>query len=291
MKKIRFGIIGLGLMGREFASAAARWIHLQDVDFRPVITAVCDTNEQAFGWFQNSIPSLTFSTTDYHQLLERDDVDAVYCAVPHNLHDSFYTDIVEAGKHLLGEKPFGIDLAANEKILKAIAANPQVVVRCSSELPFYPGGMAIVKALSEKDFGRIIEVEAGLLHSSDLNSEKPINWKRMIKFNGEYGCMGDLGMHVMHIPLRLGWTPQHVRAQLSNIVTERPDAHGQQVACETWDNATIYGEVDAPSADYTFPITLHTKRIAPGEANTWFIKVVGTRRSMSYSTKFPKTLN
>ena len=46
MKEIRFGIIGLGLMGREFASAAARWFHLLDTDVRPVITAVCDTNEE-----------------------------------------------------------------------------------------------------------------------------------------------------------------------------------------------------------------------------------------------------
>ena len=290
MKEIRFGIVGLGLMGREFASAAARWIHLQDVDFRPVITAICDTNEQSFIWFRDSIPSLTFSTTDYRQLLARDDVDAVYCAVPHNLHDGIYTDIVEAGKHLLGEKPFGIDLVANKKILGAIAAKPQLVVRCSSELPFYPGGMAIVKALGEKDFGRIVEVEAGLLHSSDLNPEKPINWKRMVEFNGEYGCMGDLGMHVLHIPLRLGWMPQYVHAQLSKIVTERPDVQGKRVACETWDNATIYGEVNAPGKDHKFPITFHTKRIAPGEVNTWFLKIIGTRCSISYSTKFPKTL-
>ena len=43
--EIRFGIIGLGLMGREFASAAARWIHLSNLDVGPVLVAVCDTNE------------------------------------------------------------------------------------------------------------------------------------------------------------------------------------------------------------------------------------------------------
>ena len=35
MKTIHFGIIGAGLMGREFASAAARWAHLSDMDVRP----------------------------------------------------------------------------------------------------------------------------------------------------------------------------------------------------------------------------------------------------------------
>ena len=286
--EIRFGLIGLGLMGREFASAAARWSHLTNLDTRPVLAAACDTNEAAFGWFKQNVPTLEFTTTDYHALLERTDIQAIYCAVPHHLHAQFYTDIIRAGKHLLGEKPFGIDLAANQAILAVIKENPEVFVRCSSELPFFPGGIAIIKALLEKDFGKIIEVESGLLHSSDLNPKKSINWKRMIEYNGEYGCMGDLGMHALHIPLRFGWFPTRVHAQLSKIVRERPDSKGHLVPCKTWDNATIFGEVD--QQNHQFPISIQTKRIAPGEGNTWFIRVIGTKRSMEYSTKYPKTL-
>jgi predicted dehydrogenase len=285
---IRFGLIGLGLMGKEFASAAARWSHLTNIDARPVLTAVCDMNESAFGWFKQNVPTVEFATTDYHELLQRNDVQAVYCAVPHHLHAQFYTDIIRAGKHLLGEKPFGIDLAANRAILRAIEENPKVLVRCSSEFPFFPGAFAIIRALREKDFGKIVEVESGFLHSSDLNSKKSINWKRMIEYNGEYGCMGDLGIHTVHIPFRFGWFPKRVHAQLSKIVRERPDAKGALVPCRTWDNATIYGEVDQNG--HQFPITIHTKRIAPGEVNTWFLRVIGTKRSMSYSTKYPKTL-
>jgi predicted dehydrogenase len=287
--EIRFGIIGLGLMGREFASAAARWIHLSGLDVRPVIVAACDSNPKASDWFMASIPTLNFVTTDYRDLLAREDVDAVYCAVPHNLHAEFYSDIIRSGKHLLGEKPFGIDLNANEQIMEVIAAHPNVTVRCSSELPFFPGGIAIIQALMKEDFGEIIEVESGLLHSSDINPEKVINWKRMVDFNGEYGCMGDLGMHALHIPLRFGWFPRRVHAQLSKIVKERPDGKGGRVPCKTWDNATIYGEVAKDGS--AFPITFHTKRIAPGESNTWFIRVFGMKRSMAFSTKHPKTLS
>jgi predicted dehydrogenase len=287
-REVRFGIIGLGLMGREFASAAARWLHLMDLKVRPVITAVCDSNPNAIPWFEDNLPSVAFSTTDYQELLAREDVDAVYCAVPHHLHEALYTDIIQAGKHLLGEKPFGIDLSANEAINAVIQEHPGVLVRCASEFPFFPGAMKIINAIRDGAFGRIIEVEAGFLHSSDLNPDKPINWKRMVRYNGAYGCMGDLGMHVLHIPLRFGWTPSKINAQLSNIVTERPDGKGGRVPCETWDNATLLSEVQAE--DYAFPMLLHTKRIAPGETNTWFIKVHGTRRSMEFSTKYPKTL-
>jgi predicted dehydrogenase len=276
-------------MGREFASAAARWIHLTNQKARPVLVAACDTNEKAFDWFRASVPSLQFTTTNYHELLARPEVDAIYCAVPHNLHAQVYCDIIQAGKHLLGEKPFGIDLDANDKINDTIAVHQDVFVRCSSELPFYPGGIAIIRSLLEDDFGEFVEVESGLLHSSDLNPDKAINWKRMIEFNGEYGCMGDLGMHALHVPLRFGWFPRRVQAQLTKIVKERPDGKGGLAPCRTWDNATIFGEVELPGG-HCFPLTLHTKRIAPGETNTWFMKVIGTKRSMAFSTKYPRTL-
>ncbi len=285
---INFGVIGCGLMGREFASAVARWCHLLDQDVTPRIVAVCDSNLAMTDWFQEHFASISIVTQDYHDLLRSVDVDAIYCAVPHNLHEAIYIDCIRAGKHLFGEKPFGIDLAANEHILHEIAAHPEVLVRCSSELPFFPGAQKVLQAIREERFGTILEVQAGFLHSSDLDPNKPINWKRRIASNGEYGCMGDLGMHVLHIPLRAGWFPRNVRAILSKIVTERPGADGMMVPCETWDNASLFCEVQTRGQH--FPLTLETKRIAPGESNTWYIRVLGTRYSIEFSTKFPRTL-
>jgi predicted dehydrogenase len=285
---LKFGIVGCGLMGREFASAAARWAHLLQMPVKPEIVAVCDTNEQLTTWFTSNIHTVTQTTTDYRQLLENPHVEAVYCAVPHDLHAALYTDIVRAGKHLLGEKPFGIDRAANRQILEAINAHPQVIVRCSSEFPFFPAVQRIVQFARETRFGRILEVEAGFWHSSDLDPNKPINWKRMIAMNGEYGVMGDLGFHVVHVPARLGWIPRDVRSVLSNVVTSRPDGKGNTVPCETWDNAHLLTRVEFDG--YEFPMQLSMKRIAPGETNTWFIRVMGTEFSAEFSTKRPKTL-
>ena len=73
-------------------------------------------------------------------------------------------------------------------------------------------------------------MESGLWHSSDLDPNKPINWKRIVQFNGEYGCLGDLGMHPLHLPLRFGWLPANLRALLSKIITERPDGKGRDGA-------------------------------------------------------------
>jgi predicted dehydrogenase len=239
-------------------------------------------------WFSDQFTSIRQASTDYRDLLDDASIDAIYCAVPHHLHAGVYTDVLAAGKHLLGEKPFGIDRPANEQINAVVAAHPELLVRCSSEFPFYPGAYRIAGWMAEGRFGRIIEVEAGFWHSSDLDPQKPINWKRMVAFNGDYGCLGDLGLHVVHLPFRAGWHPQNVRALLANIISERPGPDGRLVPCETWDNAIL--ACQAGQGDQAFPMLLSTKRIAPGEMNTWFIRVLGTAFSAEYSTKYPKTV-
>lgn len=290
MKTIRFGIIGAGLMGREFASAAARWCHLPDLPARPEIAAVCDKNPALFAWYQTNFPRIKQYTGDYRQLLANPELEAVYCAVPHNLHREIYCAVIQSGKHLMGEKPFGIDLPANAAILAMIRKNPAVFARCSSEFPFFPAVQGIAALLEGRAFGRIIEVNAAFLHSSDLDASKPLNWKRMLEFNGEYGVMGDLGLHVCHLPFRAGWIPQNVRALLSDIVKERPDGKGGMAKCQTWDNATLLCETLDPQSAENFPMTLKMQRIAPGEKNTWQIEILGTRASARFSTKNPKLL-
>ena len=290
MKTIKFGIIGGGLMGKEFASAAARWCHLSGMPAKPEIIAICDVSEDVRNWFKANIPSVRLSTGDYREMLADPEVEAVYCAVPHNLHEQLYCDIIRAGKHLLGEKPFGIDKKANDTIMACIGEHPGVFVRCSSESPFFPAMQRLGQMIENKAFGQIIEVNSGFLHSSDLNTSKAINWKRMIQFNGEYGCLGDLGMHPCHMPFKAGWYPKNVRAILSNIVKERPDRNGKMVPCDTWDNGTMLCETADPDSGELFPMTIRTQRIAPGETNTWYFEVKGMKACGRWSSRNPRRL-
>ena len=291
MDTVKFGIIGLGLMGREFASAAMRWSHLPDMDVKPEIIAICDKNltPDMEKWYREGLGTVEQAVTDYKELLANKDVEAVYCAVPHNLHEQIYVDIINSGKHLMGEKPFGIDKKANKAILDALNKNQDVVARCASEFPFTPAMQKMGEMIEEEAFGEIIEVEAGFLHSSDLDVNKPINWKRMIKFNGEYGVMGDLGMHTLHFPLKAGWKLVDVRAVLSNLVKERPDGKGGMAPCETWDNATLLCQAE-DSRGRSFPMTVKTQRIAPGEKNTWYLNVKGMKSSAFFTTRKINTL-
>ena len=275
-------------MGREFASSIARWCSLLSEDPVPVITGICSRTRESWKWYTGNFPDISIKTDNYRDLLDSDEIDAIYCAVPHNLHEQFYIDVINAKKHLLGEKPFGIDKKANENILRAVDENPDVLVRCSSEFPYFPACQQLVKWLRARKYGRIIEVRTGFHHSSDLDFSKPINWKRMIGINGEYGCLGDLGMHTLHVPFHMGWKPVSVYADLQKVVKTRPDGKGAIVPCETWDNAVLTCKSIDPATGEDFSMVVETKRMAPGATNNWFIEVYGTEGSAKFSTHNPK---
>lgn len=283
MKNIRFGLIGCGLMAREFASASARWCHFTEDIPKPEIVGICSPVEAETKWFTKNFPDIKYVTSDYKDLLAADDIDAIYCAVPHNLHEQFYIDTIKAGKALLGEKPFGIDQKANTNILNALKEKPDVFVRCTSEFPYYPAMQVMINWINEGKFGRIIEVHAGFNHSSDCDLNKPINWKRMVKFNGEYGCIGDLGIHTQHVPFRMGFIPKTVYAQISDIVKERPDGKGGTAVCDTFDNATLICTCEDKNGN-EFPMTLETKRMSPGSTNRWFFEIYGLDCSAKFSS-------
>ena len=76
-KTVKFGVVGCGLMGREFASAAARWCHLAADLPRPEIVAVCDLNESARAWFTDNFSSVHLSTSELGELLADPEVEAV----------------------------------------------------------------------------------------------------------------------------------------------------------------------------------------------------------------------
>ncbi len=288
-KEIHFGIIGLGLMGKEFASAISRWCHLYSDAPVPVITGICnEKNLKDREWFTSQFPSVEIVTGNYHELLASDRIDAIYCAVPHHLHEQVYTDILRAGKHLLAEKPMGIDLPANERILAESEKHPDLVVRCSSEFVYYPGAKRVIDWIRAGNYGRLMEVKCGFHHSSDMDLSKTINWKRMVKYNGEYGCMGDLGFHIHFIPLRMGWFPRWVFADLQNIAETRPGNDGKPVLCDTWDNAVLTCKCEDPENGHEFSMIFETKRMAPGQTNSWFIEIYGTKGSIRYSTADPR---
>ena len=285
-QRVRVGVVGGGLMGKELLALTRRWDALVDHPARPEVVALADPAPPVQDWWRGA--GVPVVTDDYRRLLDDPDLDVLYLAVPHDLHERLYLDAIGAGKDFLGEKPFGIDLPAAERIVAAVdAAN--VFVRVSSELPFFPGAQRAFALARDGALGEVLEVRSGLLHSSDLDRAKPISWKRQAEHCGVLGVMGDLGMHAAHLPLRLGWSPRTVYALLDDVVRQRPGPSGDLVPCDTSDNAVLATSVDADGR--RFPMLWETKRIAPGHSNTFFFEAVGMDGGVRFSTRSPQVLH
>lgn len=280
---VNVGIIGGGLMGREVAGAIRRWPMLADHPVSARLVAVADIDPGALAWFER-IETVSRTYDDYRELLADPHIDVVYIAVRHDLHEQFYADAVRAGKAVLAEKPFGIDLAAATRLVALIDSTPGAFVRCSSEMPFYPGAQWALSAIRSGAVGRVFSVRSAMLHSSDLDVTKAINWKRQAQFNGRSGALNDLGMHALHLPLRLGWMPTSVYALLQDIVPQRPGPDGPVVA-DTFDNAELLATVQGDIS-----LRIETKRISLGDKNTWSFEVQGLDGGVRFSTKNPKSV-
>src|SRR5438128_435246 len=82
-----------GLMGREAASAFGRWFVLEDFPVQVELVAVCDLQEKLLEWFRR-IPTVKLLTKDHQELLRSNEVDVIYVAVPHHLHEKMYLDVL-----------------------------------------------------------------------------------------------------------------------------------------------------------------------------------------------------
>ena len=107
---------------------------------------------------------------------------------------------------------------------------PAALFAAVQNFPFFRERNAHFAQPEQGALGKLLEIHSGFHHGSDLDPNKPVNWKRQVKTCGEIGVMGDLGMHTVHVPFRLGWNPVRVYAQLQKIYHKRPDGEGRHGA-------------------------------------------------------------
>ncbi|MBQ3100018.1 MAG: Gfo/Idh/MocA family oxidoreductase [Clostridia bacterium] len=100
--EVRLAVIGIGSMGSSHVIQLCEGkVHFCRV------TAVCDINPARLDWARQNYPEIA-CYEDYHDVLASDDVDAVLIATPHYLHPEIGIEALEAGKHVLSEKPIGV---------------------------------------------------------------------------------------------------------------------------------------------------------------------------------------
>lgn len=119
MKELRVGIIGYGFMGRTHSNAFRKVNNFFDLEYHPVLRAVCardagKAKRFAQTWGYQSVE------TDWRKLMERDDIDVIDIASPNDTHAEIAIAAAKAGKMILCEKPLGLNAAQAEKMVAAV---------------------------------------------------------------------------------------------------------------------------------------------------------------------------
>ncbi len=109
---IRIGVIGTGGRG-----SLARYAHRPDEGVR--LAAGCDIDPRALERFREDYGPDTFTTDDAQELVEIDDLDAVFITTPDYLHEEHAVTALSAGKHVYLEKPMAITIEGCDRILQA----------------------------------------------------------------------------------------------------------------------------------------------------------------------------
>jgi predicted dehydrogenase len=196
------GIVGFGFMGKTH-TFGYRTIpfYYGEPPIRFTLKGVCVRRRETINEAM-TVGGFEFGTTDYRELLERDDVHIIHVCTPNILHREQVVDAIEAGKHVYCDKP----LAASYDDCTAIVHTLDkyghaLVTQVALQYRYYPCTMRAKRLVDEGFLGRVLSFRACYLHASSINPDKPLTWK-LDKAKGGGGVLYDLGSHVLDL---VGW--------------------------------------------------------------------------------------
>jgi len=222
-KPLRVGMVGYAFMGAAHSHAWRTAPRFFDLPLQPRLTAVAGRNADAaraaadrLGW--ESVE------TDWRRLIERDDIDLIDICTPGNTHAEIAIAALEAGKHVLCEKPLANSVEEAERMTLAAetAAKQGVLSMCGFSYRRTPA-LALAKRFVEQGrLGDLRHVRAQYLQDWLSDANAPMTW-RLDKSKSGSGSLGDIGAHSIDAAQWVsGQNISGVSALLETFVPERP---------------------------------------------------------------------
>ncbi|MGI5193607.1 Gfo/Idh/MocA family protein [Streptomyces sp. CA-288835] len=286
--------LGIGMVGYAFMGAA----HSQgwrtvgrvfDLPRHPVLAAVCGRDGQAvraaadrLGW--------AAAETDWRALIARDDVDLVDICTPGDSHAEIALAALEAGKHVLCEKPLANTVEEAEAMTEAAeaaAARGQVAM-VGFNYRRVPATSLARKMVAEGRLGALRHVRVTYLQDWLVDPQFPLTW-RLRKESAGSGALGDLGAHIVDLAQYMVGEPVvGVSALTETFVRERPLPGGPTSGLSavsangsgpvTVDDAALFTGRFASGALASFEAT----RYATGRKNALRIELNGEHGSLAF---------
>ncbi|SEQ70975.1 Gfo/Idh/MocA family protein [Microlunatus flavus] len=284
---LRVGVVGLGWMGQVHARAYTRvGQHYLDAPLRPVLVAVADN--AADERLARAVSAYGFADVhaDWHELVERDDIDVVSITGPNFIHRDVAVAAARAGKHLWLEKPAGRDAEETAEIAEAVAA-----AGVQSAVGFnYRNAPAVELARSlvaEGRLGRVEQVRITMLADYAAHPEGALTWRYQNRWSGS-GVLGDLVSHGIDLGRYVVGEVESLVCDTATFITERPALTGAAFAHTARGTGAL---APVENEDYAGALlsfaggargTLESSRVAVGEQCTYGIEVHGDRGALAW---------
>lgn len=225
------GIIGTG-WGARVQVPAFRSVGLE-------VTALAGSQAEKTRRIASEL-GVAWHTTSWQDLLARPDVDLVSIVTPPGLHKAIAVAALEAGKHVLCEKPTALNVAEAEAMLAAAAAHPSQLALIDHELRFLPALRLALDLIAQGAIGAVRHAEIRAISSSRSDPRRPWSWWSDASQGG--GILGAIGSHQIDM-LRylLGDEVAIARGLTHTFIVERPDEAGQlrPVTADDYAAATV----------------------------------------------------
>src|ERR1700722_13403489 len=185
MKPVRTAILGTGFMGRVHLEAVRR---VESVEAAAIAGRNVEAARQLGAGF-----SISAIATDYREILRDPEIDAVHICTPNAQHFPMAKEAIEAGKHVLCEKPLATSVEEGEELV-SLAAKKGVRNCVCHNLRYYPLVQQMRRMREAGDLGEILIVQ-GTYSQDWLLYDTDWNWRVQTSDNGPSRCMADIGSH------------------------------------------------------------------------------------------------
>jgi predicted dehydrogenase len=279
-REIGVGLVGYKFMGRAHSNAYRQVARFFEVDPAPRMAAICGRDEAGVREAADNLGWESYET-DYRKLVARDDVGLVDVVTPGNTHCEIVLTALEAGKHVICEKPLANTLPETREMLTA-ARNAGTVNMVCFNYRRAPAVQLARKLVEEGRLGEIRHWRATYLQDFIMEPDFPLIWRLEREVAGS-GALGDIGAHIVDLAHFVVGPISEVTGMTETFIEERPLEEttaegGTGMGRVTVDDAAAFLARFENGAIGTFEAT----RFAAGRRNQNSFEVNGSKGSLAF---------
>jgi predicted dehydrogenase len=275
LKEYGVGLIGYGFIGKVHTYSYRNIpFFYRDPPCKVKLVGVCTSHSETAQEAKEQ-GDFSFATTDYRELLERDDIQIINCCLPNFLHRDVVIDALESGKHVCCEKPLALNLKEANEIYE-VAKNSGVKQQITFQNRFIPAVMRAKQLIDEGDIGEIFSIRGVHLHSSCvIQKSQAYSWKAESEKVGG-GVLVDLGSHIIDLTRYLIGEFKSVNGYVKNFTS--PDKQTDDLALMSVE--MMNGAIG----------TLEASKMATGANDDLRIEIHGLKGAIRFNSMEPNWL-